>query len=184
MADKKSANDNKKQTSPNTESLALTELESLRHIVFGAAQSDIERRISLLEQHTEDSFNKMQLLLEKNTQSLQTAMGEGFKQLEDKLALADQGQDEKAAELNTYANKISSELEMAEANSKQENDELHDRLDKEIKTLTVKFTDQLNQALEKLTQVSSELNSSKTDRKTLAKLLATVASNLETDEGE
>jgi ABC-type transporter Mla subunit MlaD len=73
---------------------------------------------------------------------------------------------------------------MAEANNKQENHVLHVRLDKEIKMLTAKFTEQLNQALDKLTQVSSELNSSKTDRKTLAKLLATVASNLETDEGE
>jgi len=126
----------------------------------------------------------MHLTLEKNTQSLQTTMREGFNQLEDKLALADQGQDEKAAELKTYADKISSELEMAEANSKQENNDLHDRLDKEIKMLTVKFTEQLNQALEKLTQVSNQLNSSKTNRKTLAKLLSTVASNLETDEGE
>ena len=65
-------------------------------------------------------------------------MREGFKQLEDKLALADQGQDEKAAELNIYADKISSELEMAEANNKQENDDLYDRLDKEIKNVTVK----------------------------------------------
>ncbi len=184
MADKKSANNTKNQTPPTTESVALTELESLRQIVFGAAKSDIEQRISALEQHTEDSFNKMQLTLEKNTQSLQTTMREGFNQLEDKLALASQGQDEKATELNTYADKISSELEMAEANSKQENDDLHDRLDKEIQTLTVKFTEQLNQALDKLTQVSNQLNSSKTDRKTLAKLLATVASNLETDEGE
>ena len=63
-------------------------------------------------------------------------MREGFKQLEDKLALADQGQDEKAAELNIYADKISSELEMAEVNNKQENDDLHTRLDKEIKMLT------------------------------------------------
>jgi hypothetical protein len=164
--------------------VASSELESLRHLVFGAAKSDIEQRISALEQHTEDSFTKIYLALEKNTTSLQTSMREGFNQLEEKLAHADQGQYEKAAELNAYADKISSELEMAETNSKQENDNLHNRLDKEIKTLTVKFTDQLNQALEKLTQVSSELNSSKTDRKTLAKLLATVASNLETDEGE
>ena len=184
MADKKSANNTKNQTPSTTESVALTELESLRNIVFGAAKSNIEQRISALEQHTEDSFNKMQLALENNTKSLQSTMREGFNQLEDKLALADQGQDEKAAKLNTYADKISSELEMAETNSKQENDDLHDRLDKEIKTLTEKFTNQLNQALERLTQVSSELNSSKTDRKTLAKLLATVASNLETDDGE
>lgn len=184
MADNKSADNTKNQTHPTTDSVALTELESLRNIVFGAAKSDIELRISTLEQHTEDSFKKMQLVIEKNTQSLQAAMRESFNQLEDKLALAEQSHDEKAAELNTYADKISSELEMAEANNKQENDDLHNRLDKEIKTLTIKFTEQLNQALEKLTQVSSELNSSKTDRKTLAKLLATVASNLATDEGE
>lgn len=183
MADKQNVNDIK-NSPPTKESVALTELESLRHLVFGDAKSDLEQRINALEQHTADSFKKMQLTLEKNTQRLQTSMQEGFKQLEDQLVLANQDQDEKAAELNTYADKISSELEMAEANNKQENDELHDRLDKEIKALTIKFTEQLNQALEKLTQVSSELNSSKTDRKTLAKLLATVASNLETDEGE
>lgn len=184
MANKKNAVSTNNQAPSPTESVPVTELESLRQIVFGAAQKDIEQRISALEQHTEDNFNKMQQAIEQNTQSLQTAMREGFSQLEDKLAIADQGQDEKAAELTTYADKISSELEMAEANSKQENDELHNRLDKEIQSLTVKFTDQLNQALEKLTQVSSELNSTKTDRKTLAKLLATVASNLETDDGE
>ena len=184
MADKESANNTKNQTATTTEAIQITELDNLRNIVFGAAKNDIEQRINALEQQTQDNFKSMQLTIEKNTQSLQAAMREGFNQLDDKLALADQGQDEKATELQTYADKISSELEMAEANSKQENDELHDRLDKEIKTLTVKFTDQLNQALEKLTQMSSDLNSTKTDRKTLAKLLATVASNLETDEGE
>lgn len=184
MADKKSANNTKNQTATTTETIQITELDNLRNIVFGAAQNDIDQRINALEQQTQDNFKSMQLTIEKNTQSLQAAMREGFNQLDDKLAFADQGQDEKAAELHTYADKISSELEMAETNSKQENDELHNRLDKEIKTLTVKFTDQLNQALEKLTQMSSDLNSTKTDRKTLAKLLATVASNLETDEGE
>lgn len=184
MADNKSINNIKNTPPPTTETVPSNELDNLRSIVFGAAKIDIEQRISALEQQTQDSFEKMQRALEKSTQSLQTAMHEGFSQLEDKLAIADQGQDEKAAELHTYADKISSELEMAETNNKQENDELHERLDKEIKALTMKFTDQLNQALEKLTQVSSDLNSSKTDRKTLAKLLATVASNLETDEGE
>lgn len=184
MADKKSVNATKNQTLPDIEPETHLELESLRHIIFGGAKSDIEQRIATLEQQTVDSFKAMEQTLEKNSQNLQAVMQDGFNQLEDKLALADKGQDEKAAELNAYANKISSELEMAETNSKQENDELHTRLDKEIKALTIRFTDQLNQALEKLSQVSSDLNSSKTDRKTLAKLLATVASNLETDEGE
>jgi hypothetical protein len=36
--------------------------------------------------------------------------------------------------------------------------------------------------MEQLSSVSNELHSSKTDRKTLAKLLATMATNLEDDE--
>lgn len=184
MADKQPADNTNKKTPATEEPIALNELESLRKIVFGVAKNELEQRISNLEQRTEDNFKQMQQSLDKHVQSLQTAMREGFNKLEDKLALADQGQDEKTAQLNTYADKLSSELEMAEANNKQENDELHQRLDQEIKTLTAKFTDQLDQALDKLNQVSNTLNSSKTDRKTLAKLLATVASNLETDEGE
>lgn len=184
MADKKTAHIKANSTPSPSESSESTELESLRDIVFGAAKRDIIQQISDLEHYTRDSFQAMQQTLDKNTQSLQSAMREGFTQLENKLILANQGQDDKAAQLHTYADKLSSELEMAEANNRQENDELHQRLDKEIQALTVKFTDQLDQTLENLTQVSKELNSSKTDRKTLAKLLATVASNLETDEGE
>lgn len=184
MAVNKTANDTNNNTPASEETIPLTELESLRKIIFGVAQNQLEQRINESEQRTEDNFKQMQQTLDKHMQSLQSAMQDGFNKLEDKLALADQGQDEKVTELNTYADKLSSELEMAEANNKQENDELHQRLDQEIKSLTAKFTDQLNQALDKLNQVSNTLNSSKTDRKTLAKLLATVASNLETDEGE
>jgi len=184
MADKKNSENTIKSSPESEQPMPLNELESLREIVFGVAKNQLEQRIHELEQRTENNFAKMQQSLDKHVQDLQSAMQEGFNKLEDKLALADQGQDEKVTQLNTYADKLSSELEMAETNNKQENDELHERLDQEIKALTAKFTDQLDQALDKLNQVSHSLNSTKTDRKTLAKLLATVASNLETDEGE
>jgi hypothetical protein len=48
-SDKKSANNTKHQTLPTKGSVALTEQESLRNIVFGAAKHDIEQRISSLE---------------------------------------------------------------------------------------------------------------------------------------
>ena len=48
MAEKKSATNTKNQTPSTTGSVALTELESLRDIVFGAAKSDIEQYISAL----------------------------------------------------------------------------------------------------------------------------------------
>ena len=66
----------------------------------------------------------MEQLIATNTETLHAAMQEGFNQLEDKLALADQGQEQKSSEINAYVDKISSELEMAETSSKQESDEL------------------------------------------------------------
>jgi exonuclease VII large subunit len=161
-----------------------SELDTLRNIVFGEAKTQLEQRIDGLEKRNQASFDKLEHLLEKNLTALQQKMAEEFQSLENKLAYADQSQDKKAEELNAYADRISSALEMAEANSKQENDELHDRLDRELKSLSDNFTLQLTQAIDKLNQVSSELNSSKTDRRTLAKLLASVASNLETGEDE
>ncbi|MCF2949023.1 hypothetical protein L0668_12955 [Paraglaciecola aquimarina] len=178
MTDKKNTPSKNDKTSSDSQS----ELDTLRQIVFGAAQDNIEKRINTLEQQTLSSFSKMEQLLEKNVKTIKAQMEDGFNNLEDKLALADQSQDKRATEINNYADQISSALEMAEANSKQENDELHERLNQEIKNLSSTFTEQLEQALAKLNQVSSELNSSKTDRKTLAKLLASVASDLETGE--
>ena len=180
MADKKNSAENDVKNSPPEN----TELASLRQIVFGAAKADIEQQIQALNQRTAEHFQKLEQQMAQHVKNLQSAMDDGLQQLSQQLALADQGQDQKAAELNAYADKLSSELEMADANNKQENDELHSRLDKEIALLTTKFNEQLNQALAKLNQVSNDLNANKTDRKTLAKLLSTVANNLEIGDGE
>jgi DNA anti-recombination protein RmuC len=180
MADKKGS---PTQDQINTTS-QTSELDTLRHIVFGVAKADIEQRLSELSQMTSEHFLRLEQQMAQQTKQLQNAMEDGLQRLEQQLAVADQNQDKRSDELNVYADKISSELEMAEANNKQENDELHQRIDKEIKQLTDSFNEQLHQALAKLNQVSNELNTSKTDRKTLAKLLTTVATNLETDVGE
>ena len=55
-------------------------------------------------------------------------------------------------------------------------------LDSGSQTLSHNFNEQLDQLKTHLESVSKELSSSKTDRKTLAKLLATMATNLEDDE--
>ncbi|MGO4891261.1 hypothetical protein [Flavobacterium sp. W21_SRS_FM6] len=180
MANKHSS---QSQDQENTHAPA-SELDTLRHIIFGAAKADLERGLSELSELTSLHFQKLEQQMSQQMQQLQTTMEDGLHRLEQQLAVADQNQDKRSDELNAYADKISSELEMAEANSKQENDELHQRLDKEMALLSSNFNEQLQQALTKLNQVSSELNTSKTDRKTLAKLLNTVATNLEADEGE
>jgi DNA repair exonuclease SbcCD ATPase subunit len=176
MADKRQIN---KETA---KVVASSELDQLRDIVFGVAKAGLEEHMRQLAETMQQTFHKTEQDYTTKITRLQAELDEKLHQLDDKLGQVDRQHDEKSAELSTYADKISSELEMAEAASKQDSDDIHNRIDKEIAALGNKFSTQLSEALAKLNQVSSELNSSKTDRKTLAKLLATVASNLETDE--
>lgn len=102
--------------------------------------------------------------------------------LTEKVNSVDQHHEDKTSELQSYADKLSSELEMSDAAGKQDSDELYNRVDKEVAQLTEKYDARFAEVLERLDQVTKELSSTKTDRKTLAKLLATMAVNLETDE--
>lgn len=178
MSEKKHTHDDEEKSKP------INEIEQLRQIVFGHAQQDLENRIEQLEQSMHTQFTQMQQQTSEKIKQIKTSLEQGFQQLEDKLATTDQANDAKTAELYTLNSKLSSELEMADSVHKQENDELHQRLDQEVKKLSASFNEQLSQALKEVTQVSNELNASKTDRKTLAKLLTTVASNLETGDDE
>lgn len=179
MAEKKNSSDK----NSNSKAPSPSELDTLRDIVFGAAKAQLDERITRLEQTMLASFKQAEQSLLKHVQQITENIEDNVHKLTDSIDKVDHQQEERSAELNAFADKIASELEMADANSKQDDDELHNRIDKEVKLLTEKYDAKFAEALEKLNQVTEELGSSKTDRKTLAKLLATVATNLETDEG-
>jgi ABC-type transporter Mla subunit MlaD len=178
MADKKIAPLNQNENDLSTSS----ELESLRTIVFGAAKAEIDERLNQLEQTMLSHFEQAEKNLTKQVEQIQSSLNQAVVKLNDKIGTVDHQQDERSNELKMYADKLASELEMSDTSGKQDSDELHSRLDKEVQALTEKYDAKLAEALQKLNQVTQELGSSKTDRKTLAKLLATVASNLETDQ--
>ncbi|MEP4891348.1 MAG: hypothetical protein ABJV04_15075 [Aliiglaciecola sp.] len=159
-----------------------SELATLRQIVFGAAQADIELKLSQLESKMLERFQQSDQKLAAQVSELNKTMQNGFEELQLKVNSVDKMYDDKTSELNAYADKLSSELEMSDSNGRQETDELHTRVDKEVAMLTEKYDARFSEALERLDQVTKELSSTKTDRKTLAKLLATMAVNLETDE--
>lgn len=171
----------KKQAKAQTAAIN-SELDQLRDIVFGAAKADIDSQLHALKNSMNDGFKKAEQALQSNMQIMQEKLDDGLKDLNALLRENDNRHEDKESELNAYADKLSSELEMADANNRQENDELHSRIDKEVSALTKKYDAKFAEALDKLNQVTHELSNSKTDRKTLAKLLATVATNLETDE--
>jgi len=167
---KKQATNPEKQPSSENQG-ALSELDTLRNIVFGSAKAELEAQLAQLEQSFKTQF-----------QNMQKSMDTHFANINEKINSVDHHHDEKSAELRAYSEKLSSELEMSDSSGRQDTDELHIRVDKEVATLTERYDAGISQALEKLEQVSKELSSSKTDRKTLAKLLATMATNLESDQ--
>lgn len=158
------------------------ELDQLRDIVFGAAKRSIEKRIDALEVSMQNEFTAMRESQADNVAMLQKTLQETTESLTTHLNNVDKSHQQKSDEINAYADRLASELEMAETTGKEDTDQLHNRLDKEVRALTQNFNDKYAEAMHKLEQVTQDLTSSKTDRKTLAKLLATVAVNLETDD--
>jgi|GEM_PF-1019689 len=162
-----------------------SELDQLRNIVFGAAKTELETHIEQLRQEMQISFELSAKKLQQEMSEIQRALEEHVSKLDQRISWVDGQHDERSTKLNTYADQIATELEMNSSNSQQQDEEIQKRLDNEIELLTNKFTKQHNQTIDLLNQLKKDLNTtSKTDRKTLARLLATVASNLDTDEDE
>lgn len=180
MAGKKLHNDDTQGNADQAEN--ISELATLRDIVFGAAKAQLENRLAELEKRMEESFQRAEERVNTHVQELSNAMKKGLDVLTEKVQSVDKYHEDKNTELLTYADKLSSELEMSDTTGRQEVDQLHTRVDTEVAQLTEKYDARFAEALDRLDQVTRELSSTKTDRKTLAKLLATMAINLETDE--
>lgn len=182
MASNKPTNSSVINETPNISNENTSELATLRKIMFGAAQADIETKLSDLESKMHARFQQSDQQLTEQLSSLNKTMQNALADMQLRVDSIDKQYEDKTTELLAFANKLSSELEMADTNGRQETNELHSRVDKEVAMLTQKYDARFAEALEKLEQVTKELGSTKTDRKTLAKLLATMAVNLETDE--
>lgn len=160
----------------------VSELAQLRHIVFGEAQADLEYQLDTLRQEMQAGFEQLTQALQQQMEQMQAALEDNVHQLDDRIAGVDQLYEEKTASLDDTTNKLADEIEMTDANSNQQDEALHKRLDKEVQQLSDEFTRKHNHTLELLNQVKKELTSSKTDRKTLAHLLSSMASDLETED--
>ena len=157
-------------------------MEQLRDIVFGAAKRHLEQRIDKLEDTMRSEFETLRQHQSKQYTELKDALEAATASLSEQLAAVDDSHSQKSEQLNGYADRLASSIEMAESAGKDDAHQLNERLDLEVRTLTKNFNDKYADAMRKLEQVTQELGSTKTDRKTLAKLLSTVALNLETDE--
>lgn len=158
------------------------ELAQLRNLMFGAAKQQLEQRIDDLEKSMHQAFSDLEKRQAEQTSAIQQTIRETSEKLTHDLQAVDDAQNQRSEQLNTYADRLSSEIEMAETTHKEDTEQLHSRLDAEVRQLTESFNQQYAHAMEKLEQVTQELSSSKTDRKTLAHLLSAMAVNLESDD--
>jgi len=159
-----------------------SELDQLRHIVFGSAKAELDVNLADLQLEMREGFEHAAKQLQQQMTEIKNTLQESVNTLEDRIAWVDNQHSEKSLELIHNADKLTAEVEMNDANNQQHNEELHKKIDNDIDQLTNTFTQQHERTIELLNQVKKDLNSSKTDRKTLARLLATVANDLDTDE--
>lgn len=176
MATKKSA-----ITSENASNEAFSELEQLRLIVFGQAKVELESKIESLHQQLSTDISDMSKQFTDSLNDLHNNMDLQFKALSVSIADVDSKREANKTSLDEANAILASQLEMAENGSKDDSDLLHKRIDEEVSKLETKVDASMHDILAQLERVTTDLTSSKTDRKTLAQLLATMASNLDAD---
>jgi hypothetical protein len=152
----------------------VNELDQLRQIVFGAAEQQLKQQIASTRSDLEHALSKQNSSFNDRLTQMQESINQ--------LQLADKSHDDNEASIEKNLASLSSEHEMFASTTLQDFKNIEQALDNESQSLTRNFNDQLEQLKTHLESVSKELSSSKTDRKTLAKLLATMATNLEDDE--
>lgn len=158
------------------------ELSQLRAIVFGAAELNLTEQIIKLRNDMEQSVTSLEQCLSKRISEFQQNVDLKFTEMDKRITFIDKAHDEIEVNIQKSLDKLHSEHEIFESTTQQDFKEINQSLDNESHNLTINFDQQLTQLKTHLEKVSNALSSSKADRKTLAKLLATMATNLEDDQ--
>lgn len=163
-------------------SSTLDELGQLRQIVFGEAERQLQAKISSTRADLEKALSKQNDNINQRFNNFQQAIDERFEALDQRLCLSDKTHDDNDTTIQNDLANLASEQEMFATSTLQDFKNIEQSLDNESHALSKSFNEQIEQLKSHLDDVSKELSSSKTDRKTLANLLSTMATNLEDDQ--
>ncbi|MDO6568194.1 hypothetical protein Q4561_14065 [Alteromonas sp. 1_MG-2023] len=161
---------------------AADELTQLREILFGQTNRAFKADLASLESRINDNFATLNNQLEVQFNDIRKLIDNQVQDLSQKLEGSNNANNNVQNQLKATTDKLQSELEIAETSAKNDNDTLEAHVVKELDSLESVFSKRHQELLERLQQVTSELSETKTDRKTLANLLSTMASNLATDQ--
>ncbi|MGL1956109.1 MAG: hypothetical protein OCD00_02160 [Colwellia sp.] len=177
MSDKENTNKTTEKKSVDSSG----ELDQLRLIVFGEAQQQLNNQILTLRIDTEKSITALETKLSERISQMQESIAQQFLDVEKQLQFIDKTHDDNEANIQKDLASLASEHEMLDATTQQDFKNIQQLVNDESNSQTSNFNEQLELLKSHLETVSHELSSSKTDRKMLAKLLATMATNLEDD---
>jgi hypothetical protein len=178
MANKK----NQPMEDTSSEVTVIDELSQLRAIVFGAAELNLKEQINQLQSDMEKSVTSLDQCLSQKIAEFQQNVDLKFTEIDKRITHIDKTHDDKEANIKKSLDNLHSEHEIFESATQQDFKDINQSLENETHNLTVNFDQQITQLKTHLEAVSTALSSSKADRKTLAKLLATMATNLEDDQ--
>lgn len=177
MSDKKKES----ETAPE-QANSLNEMEQLRLLVFGQAQERLVTQIETLRQDSNNALRETEKNLTEHISKMKSAIEQQFVEMDNRLKSIDASHDENEVNLQKSIDSLASEHEMLVASTAEDFKNMEQILNTESDSLSSNFNEQLEDLKIYLDEVSKELTSSKTDRKTLARLLATMATNLEDDQ--
>ena len=167
---------------PQQNEAPVNELDQLRQIVFGVAEQQLQKQIATTRSDMEQALNLQNINFTNRLDKMQDNITERFADIEQQIQHSDKTHDDNELVIQKDLANLASEHEMFAAATQQDFKTMEQSLDSGSQTLSHNFNEQLEQLKTHLETVSNALSSSKTDRKTLAKLLATMAINLEDDQ--
>ena len=176
------SNNKNTKKEPQQNEAPVDELDQLRQIVFGVAEQQLKKQIALTRSDLEHALNTQSINFTQRLDKMQENINQRFSDIERQIQHLDKTHDDNELVIQKDLANLASEHEMFATSTQQDFKTMEQSLDSGSQTLTHNFNEQLEQLKTHLESVSKELSSSKTDRKTLAKLLATMATNLEDDE--
>jgi hypothetical protein len=170
----------KKDESKNT--TPVDELQQLRTIVFGNAEQQLKEKISSIHAEMQRALNLQNESFNAHLSNFQQVTEQRFTELEQRLSRSNKTHEDNESVIQKDLANLASEHEMFATSTQQDFKSIEQSLNSESDSLNQSFNEQIEQLKSHLEGVSKELSSSKTDRKTLAKLLSTMATNLEDDQ--
>lgn len=175
-------NKNNQQNKEPQVSEPENELNQLRQIVFGEAQKDLIAQIATLRSDMEQAIESQTKMFTATYNKMQESTEKQFLEIEHRIQHIDQTHDNNEVDLQKEISQLASEHEIFATATQQDFKNIELSLNNESSALSNNFNERIEQLKTHLEDVSKELSSSKTDRKTLARLLATMATNLEDEQ--